>query len=257
MHKWIITITFTITLLGCESDSPTMSRPSIPVLFATPMDNEEAELAALWLSGQIVAPVSLYRTIDHDLSIIREQWLDSIPQVSIKFFPYWRPSQISFGFYPDSCVSIEAGEYHAWDSLNAFYRLDSMDFANPIWSSFCYVAFTFEGRLNPMVLVDQYAGLPGLGFVYTDGSVGDRSVLLMYREDQEVKYFFRHAWGDCPSGCIHSEIFYFFVKNDSALFVDSYRFDWQNDDRPAWWDMVVLAMDNYWQQNFWSADTTR
>jgi hypothetical protein len=242
-----------VAMWGCFNGSPVGPGQKLPDLSVTPMENAEAELAALWLSGEIVAPVTMYTQIDHDLEVIRNQWLDSIPEVKIQFYPYWVPSRLSLGFDPLTYELVETGQYHAWDSLNEFYRVDTMSFL----SDYNYVALTFKGRLNPMVLVDQYAGLPGLEYAHTDSPIGDWPVLLIYKAPSQLKYFFRNAWGDCPSGCIWSHYFYLVVEGDSAIFRGSYLPRHQDEDYPPWFDTAMTARQNYFQFKIWKADTAR
>ena len=66
---------------------------------------------------------------------------------------------------------------------------------------------------------------------------------------EEFKYFFRDAWGDCPAGCIISDIYYLTSKQGQF----EYKGSWSNQDepdppRPVWMDTFEMARDTmaYW-----------
>jgi len=236
---------------GCDSDPVTRSSGSTPPdLSVTPMADAEAEMAALWQSGEIVAPTVLYNRIGSDLAIIREQWGDSIAETAIQFQAWWQPSLIHMGFDSATYDSVMEGTYHAWDSLNELYRVTEVSSVFPP-----HITVEFEGRLNPIRLVDIYKGLPGAYYVQSGGTVGDRSVMLPVRDKRTMKYFFRNAWGDCPAGCIYSEIFYFTVKDDSVDYVGSLLLDHPYPEPTDWLDTFNVAKEAYFEFNDWHAET--
>jgi len=241
-----LTIFLCLILANYDERSPVRSNSD---LNSTPMENEEAELAALWLSGELVAPEYLYNKIRDDLDLIRSTWQDSVSEVEIIFNPYWQSSYLSFGFYQNTYDSILSGDYHAWDSLNEVYHVNNMSFIDEI----THVSLHFEGKLNPIVLVDIYAGLPGTRYIHSGATVGDYPMLLIFNARGKLKYFFRNAWGDCPAGCIYSTYNYFEVVDDSAI----HRGAWypetpeDYDNAPIWFDTVLMARDNYFQYNSW------
>ena len=252
--KYIIFFFLLVGLLvNCDKNSlgPTLSKD--PDFSSTPMENEEAELAALHLSGKLIAPLPLYEQIKEELELIRETWSDSIVHVNLTFDPYLRESNIKTYVSQATYDSMNAGLYHHWDSLNDHYRIDTIALGRSIYSSYRWANLYFEGRLNPLLLVDIYAGLPGFISLTSVASwpIGDRPILLLLQEEQTIKYFFRYAYGDCPSGCIHSEIYYFTVEQNSALYHGSY-FSYPADSiRPTWFDTVLIAFDKYSAWNQW------
>ena len=188
----------------------------------TPTDDFEAETAAYFLSGTRLAPKYLFDKIHAELGLIRSQH-DSVPGVSVRYGPYAKHSYLLLLF--DSVVtnSILSGEYHSWDSLNTLYNLDTFNIRSG------YVSMEFEGVQNPVVLFDIYKNLPDLWHISTSGRIGDWPVLVMRKEGETVKYFFREAWGDCPAGCIFSRFSYFTVNDSQAMFHGSYQLGSCND----------------------------
>jgi len=242
----IITVIVILLFSTCDDRSPTKSKLDLSV---TPMENEEAGLAAMWLSGELIAPVRFYKKIRDDLSLIRSTWQDSIPEVQIIYIPLMEPGKIALGFDNATYNSIKDSTYHDWDSLNSYYQLEGMGFFD--FSEVVYLKF--KGRLNPDILVDIYAGLPGGEYVHPNGRIGDYPLLLIYNARGKLKYFFRDAWGDCPAGCIYSTLNYFEIVNDSAIHRGSWYPDYppNYDNAPVWYDTVQMARDRYYEYNSW------
>ena len=129
-------ITLVLILLSCliiscskstrnETDDEKTGPP--PVEFA-PKENEEAELAALCLSGELVAPDSLYNQILSDLAAIRATFGDTLNVViRVKFKPPWIAGCLILGFDSITAQQIANGEYHAWDELNQQYQVMKID----------------------------------------------------------------------------------------------------------------------------------
>lgn len=235
-----------VLVSGCGKDQPSAPNSDDnsthdPV---TPQTDTEAANAALWLSGELTAPGKLYEQIRDELVLIREQWKDSLDAVGIGFRVPWEPGRLWMGFTQGSYDSIAAGEYHHWDSLNSVYGLDTITLANP---DFRHLKLKFQERLHPLVLADIYASadLPGLRFVEPNRYWGDAALLLLYRNGADVVYFFRDAWGDCPSGCEHSEYYIFTVNGDTSFF-RGYSPDYDAVP-PAWRSMLDSAWARYRQ----------
>ena len=236
-------------LVSCDDKSLSPTPSKEPDFSLTPMENEEAELLAIHLSGEIISPVRLYRKIKNDLELIRSTWSDSIGQVNIKYSPFSQPSLIYVGLDSSAFTDAQAGRYHEWDSLNNYYRMDSIR----LLPQFHLAVLQFEGRLNPVLLVDAYSGLSGMQYSHTESWIGDWSTLVALFENNVVKYFFRLGFGDCPSGCIYSNFFYFTVDDDSAHYHGSYLTTYPPDSStiPNWADSAMQALRDYRIWNHW------
>ncbi len=239
-----ITIIILLVSLSCDDSSPTKSKLDLSV---TPMENEEAELAAMWLSGELVAPVRLYERIRDDLFLIRSTWIDSIPEVAVEYTPWRIPGYLNLWFEQTTFDSIISGDYHSWDSLNNYYR-GQISYIETRKGRIC---LSFEGRFNPSILAIPYReldGISGVGGIYTPYS--DYPMLLIYRLGNIHKYIFRDAWGDCPSGCIYSTFHYFEIENGNAV----HKGSWYPEhpppedgwDPPKWMDIYQKALNNYY-----------
>lgn len=216
---------------------------SLPIE-GTPKENEEAELMAICLSGELIAPDSLYQQIVSDLEAIRSQFGDSIEMVNnIKFSPPWAPSCLLINFDDSTGEKILQGEYDAWDELNLMYKVTQIK-TRPVIPGFgCFVTLYFEGRFNPCHQADQYRVLPGVMFAEPNGIEGDGSNVYTRQIEGAITYLFRFAYGDCPSGCIVSEFWYFVVNQGEPEYLGYFKY--RRDPEPDWWEEAEQNWENH------------
>lgn len=247
-----------LTLAGCGEFSlmPDLNENGEPELIPT-LPEPEALAIALWLSHELKAPPDLYERVRSDLSLIREKFRDSLPAVDLQFHQPWEPSRLIVGFDEDNYQQVSDGQYRAWDSLNALYSLARIDLSMP---AFNMLKLKFDDDLNPEILADAYQQLPGVRFAVPNRYLGERPMLLPAdATDGRLLYFFRNAWGDCPSGCLYSEYWVLTVLNgrvvndgyytDLALMPDDLRlafsaaweFYWQGRQSSSVFAMTFLS----------------
>ncbi|NIN01462.1 MAG: hypothetical protein GTO24_26225 [candidate division Zixibacteria bacterium] len=214
-----------------------------PPVSSTPKDNEEAELMALCLSGELVAPDSLYDRILNDLADIRASFGDTIEAVTlIEFRAPWVAGCVMIGFDDTTFQQILDGQYHAWDTLNEQYQVIQMH-TMPIGGSGA-VLLIFAGRLHPRRLAEIYAPLPGVRTTHPNGIIGDCPNVYARDTEDELTYLFRNAWGDCPSGCIYSEYCYFVFEGAQPRLVGHWP-AYQGVEAPDWWEEARLNKEHY------------
>ena len=125
---------------------------------ATPKENEEAEELALWLSGSLVAPETLYSRVRADLATIRSTYGDSVPVLmDTTFRPMWVVSKLYVSLTYEATEQFLLGEYHDLDDLNSQLGLASMDYNASVG-----LVLRFEGRLNPAKLAEFYRAVPSV-----------------------------------------------------------------------------------------------
>ncbi len=71
------------------------------------------------------------------------------------------------------------------------------------------VLITFDPRSDILLTASKYKAIEGVKNARPDASLGDGSGIQALWSDDKWHVVFRKAWGDCPSGCIHSELHYF------------------------------------------------
>lgn len=196
-----------------------------------PEDQEEAELIALCLSGDLEAPDSLYNLILSNLGAVRSEFSERFESINrIRFKPPWVESCIIIGFDEATDQLVKSGEYHAWDELNSEYQVTEID-TRITGAAVLY----FKGVLHPRRLSEFYRGLPGVRYVEPNGLIGDSPNVYPRQTLQGISYLFRNAWGDCPAGCTADEYWYFRVSGPSGVDFVGYWPAHLNDKPPSWW----------------------
>jgi hypothetical protein len=247
-HLWIwaIAVAALCLVLSCSkstrNEAGKVDITSSPVE-GTPKENEEAELIALCLSGQLVAPDDLYAQVLTDLASIRSAFGESLDSVvQITFWPHWVPGCLVIGFDDTTVAKIRAGEYHDWDDLNEQYGLESLDTSMISWLGF--VRLDFIGRLHPYRLREVYAALPGVRAASPNGIRGDGPNVYARETTSGMTYLFRKGWNDCPSGCIDNAYWYFVFQAGQPQLVGCWP-EYDGSPQPSWWEEARLNKENY------------
>ena len=241
----LIVLAALAVLASCTEDDRATNPP--PLITApdttTPRDSQEAEEAALWLSGELLAPQGLYETIRDDLAAIRGEYLDSIPKVSIEFVPRWITSQVIVTFTDDARDRFLAREPNDVDSLNAVFHATHLDTFRLKGASPHHTLIDFAGRQNSKRLAEFYDAQDDVIWGETNSWIGDWSNVYPWRRGSMMTYLFRHGEGDCPAGCIDNQFWYFRRIAGATEYVGTYT-QWI-DPEPDWWDEAKTAFENY------------
>ncbi|MGB7062910.1 MAG: hypothetical protein WBF13_11235 [Candidatus Zixiibacteriota bacterium] len=224
-------------IINCSKSTRTECTPR------TPKADEEAELIALCLSGELVAPDGLYEQVRRDLATIRATFGDTIELIDqIRFSPPWSPGFLMIGFDVTAVEQIRSGQYHAWDELNEKYEVMTIDTMLLDWIGLA--TLSFKGRLHGHRLAELYGVLPGTWTVNPSYSRGDLPNVYCRQTWEGMTYLFRYGWGDCPSGCIYSEFWYFRVDDNLPAFVGHWA-PHQEPNVPEWWEEARLNREHY------------
>jgi len=211
-------------------------------LAESPRDNEEAELMAMWL-GREVAHTRDYDKIRTALSVLRDNYRSSVPQLDSIEFSYFNEVGRIFVFLTASAVTqLRTGVYADWDSLNTLYRMTDMDTIR-IWNS-GEVSLSFEGRLKPELMGAIYGSLPSIWHYGINLRGGDWSNLYPWPEGNAMTFLLRRADGDCPAGCINSHFWYFRVTEGHAEYVGDFEVE-DGIPFPDWWDVAKSGFCHY------------
>jgi hypothetical protein len=224
---------------------PPVLAPPPDALQTTPKPDSEAELAALWLSGEIVAPDDLYETIKQDLEAIRAAHGDDIDALDITFFAPWVPSQLLIAFDDDGVAKIRSGSWPELEALNDQFELAVFDTTRPSWRTRGAARLEFEGRRHPVRMATSYAALPEVVYAEPNGYIGDWSNVYPGKLADGMSYLWREASGDCPAGCINSHFWYFRVTDSGIDYVGNFEWDYATPP-PDWWNEAKAAYEGYW-----------
>lgn len=120
---------------------------------STPRENKEAEEAALWLSGSLVAPDDVYSMLVGHFQSIRDEFGDQMPELrDTPFRSHWDSQALHLTVTEEAMQRYELGEFHDLDSLNALFgatRIQALP-GGPVLS------LGFAGRYNPYRLATVY-----------------------------------------------------------------------------------------------------
>lgn len=200
-----------IALFACNSDKPTQNISSGELPY-----EHEAQVMALYYSGEMRPPEDLTRQISHELTLLRETWQDSIPDVKIAFWPPWTTSLVRMRVDDTAFSDLISGNNPKWDSLCNYLGVSYYHYIPSIGT---WVATKSKDiPLNPVLLGPYFVDFPGLSHVSTEGGRSLQVYLVRLDDNGTIKYFTR---GSC-----HPDIFftyhYFMIEHDRALLMDSH-----------------------------------
>lgn len=234
----VVLLILTAGLCACDdSDSTRILGPQ------TEAAREEGMLAALWLSGELLAPRDLGVRIAIDLHAIRRAYADSVGRVR-EFRPPWVPSRIAIGANAEGMRKIREGSYPELEALNDLYGLTHLDTSTGIWDFAGVATLYFSGQKNPEVIARAYDQLSGLRYATAGRWSDDYPGVYPWFLDKGISYLFYNGWGDCPAGCINRIFHYVRVVDGEIEYVGRYHY-WIEDE-PAWWAEARRGYDAYY-----------
>jgi hypothetical protein len=122
-------------------------------LASTPRENREAEEAALYFSGELVASDSAYYLLLGHFSDIRDELGDQVAELRDTPFQLpWSSQALIVTLTESASQRFEAGEFTDLDSLNALFGVTKMQ----KMSGAPKLHLWFEGRYNPYRLAEFY-----------------------------------------------------------------------------------------------------
>ena len=238
--KSILFMVFLLTLLlSCGENSGTNSNDQLETLSA------ESRFAAMWLRNTLVPPEDLALRIQNDLNQIRSKFADSLEIFNQNFtFPVM-PHLLSIGLTDDAVAKIRQGKFNNWDELNARFGTYIID--TSLLNAIRGVRLHFEISWNTVKVASYYHQIEGIRYSNPVGQVGDFPNFYPWFVQGELVYLFRDAWGDCPSGCLHSHFWYVKRINGEWTIIGDFKREYQMQ-YPDWWDEISEAYLNFWHQ---------
>ncbi|MEW5855256.1 MAG: hypothetical protein AB2A00_41145 [Myxococcota bacterium] len=198
---------------------------------STPRADTNLELLALALEpDRITADQGTYDRLVHDVYAIRA----ANPDVAgIPFRTWYDGRSLSMEVTSVTAQSMDAGDYHAWDCLNDYYRLQSM-FRETSYGE--WVSLQLQGIYNTLKIAELYAQLPGALRVYASGGdvMGDGPTICVGRMGGEYHYVFDNRGGDCPSGCTSTVAYHFVTTEDGTITADGVWDSGSGTMAPEW-----------------------
>lgn len=241
VNVWLIALL--LSFFGLVSCSNPFNPLSDQDLELTPEDQEEAELIALCLSGELSASDDLYNLILKDLAVIRLRFGDELEPIKrVRFRPPWVPGCVMVGVDESTANKIGNGEYHAWDELNQKYQVIEMDTSGIRYK---WIVLYFKDKLHPRRLSELYGALPGVRYAEPNFVIGDSPNIYPYEIGIGITYLFRDAWGDLPAGATNNEYWYFAVTRSNQVTYIGHWAAYRDPKEPAWWNEARKNIELY------------
>ncbi|MGB5105342.1 MAG: hypothetical protein WBP29_03810 [Candidatus Zixiibacteriota bacterium] len=245
-----------IFMAACQkSTEPTPSsgiNDNDKIVWPGPRPDAEAEMAALWLSGELFAPDALYNKVHIALASLRRQWSAAVPEVAeIRFFHMLESKEIMVSLDSATLALYRAGKFTGYDSLNQIYAGANSDSIIEVDDGF-FLAIAmakFKTRFDLDSLSRVYAQLPGVLYAHPNrvARFFEQSNLLPFLDNQGQISFLLIAdnWETCQPqqplmSCFHC--WYFRAQADQFELVGDFMLTWENlwaGPFPDWWDEVA------------------
>ncbi len=164
----------------------------------------------------------LIASLDTILARIRTAWPD---MAAVTARPLWQPGRLILHLHPSlgGRVLRELGEHGAlapfcaghagFDALNRAVGLRAIATFSQLPDMF---VLGFDSHLDVPGVAARYESLDGTITASPDAPTGDGPGIQVLRSNGEWFLVFREAWGDCPSGCLYSEL-HFFVAGERRV----------------------------------------
>jgi hypothetical protein len=207
--------------------------------------SEEAQTMAIWLSGELEAPMDMAREIDRDLSHMRANFSEQVPDLLTIHFVFTCPLYcVGLDCKPETTKAILNGIYHEWAELNDYFGVTNIStyFAdrNVIYLNYTKIA-------NPYLVADEYERLDGVIRGKTALRIGDWSNIYPWYVNDEISYLLRYGFMDCAVDCTINH-FWYFKKTDGVIALVG-DYDPEIDSIPAWWEEIEPAYCMYIYNN--------
>ena len=159
---------------------------------------------------------ALGHEVKQALSLIRRAY-PAVAEVRVR--EEYRPGRIILGlegelrdivigtWNDDSALAPPPTGHAAFDALNAKLGLSAAETLRHGGYAFLDV----DERVNVVEATIAYFMIDGVAYARPEWAVGGSPDIDAAKVRDTWHFVFRNAWGDCPAGCIHSELSFFTV----------------------------------------------
>lgn len=177
----------------------------------------EAQEMALFYSGQLRPPDSLTQRISRELSLLREEWQDSIPGVSTIFLTPWhRTSRVNVKVDDTGFTLIMRGQNEAWNDLCEKYNLTYRQMEGFTINT---IGIFSEDPFHPRRLAGLFAELPHVNSAYPVPRAWGSCPLIVRFDDGGISKYFVGVF------CLietHFTYYYFIVDGAAAHLIGEF-----------------------------------
>ena len=207
----------------------------------------EAELAALWLSGELTPPADLAARVRRELAAIRSQFAEiadpgaGLPELPglptpqpARLIPPWEPGVVILTFDETTADDVAAGLYSPWDAPNEAFGVVDVDVVEAGHA----VALRTEALLHPVRMAEQYRALPGAVDARPSPITGEGDQIYPWMSGDEVTYLFCRVLRDESypgSPVLHRTFHYFVIEGDEPRLAGVRETEHEGLEPPEWW----------------------
>ena len=168
--------------------------------------------------------------IERVLGIIRSTWPE---MAEVNARPIWKPGTLILRLEPFlfEAVSVSLPEegvsapfctgHPEFDALNAAVGLRGVEILPFEYTR--VIVIRFDTREHVYSAGASYEKIEGVIYARPEAMLGGGSDIEVLRTDGKWYVVFRRAWGDCPSGCIFSELNFFVEHKGDVKRIDPER----------------------------------
>ena len=124
----------------------------------------------------------------------------------------------------------------AFDALNAKLRLRAAE----VLRHGGYAFLDVDERVDVIEAAFAYFMIDGVDYARPEWAVGGSPDVDAAKVCDRWHFVFRNAWGDCPAGCIHSELSFFTVVDEEVQRIEP-------AEAPAMDPFATLLADRGWR----------
>ena len=205
---------------ACGDKAPIVTRGALEQASETdPVILARRILEILDFSGH-----SLVDEIARVLGIIRSTW----PQMAeVNARPRWEPGRLILRLEPSLFKAVSLGlpeeegasapfctGHPEFDALNATVGLRGVEILPFEYTQ--VIVIRFDPREHIYSAGASYERIEEVIYARPNSMLGDGSDIEVLWSEGKWYAVFRKAWGDCPSGCIFSEL-YFFIEHEGKV----------------------------------------
>jgi hypothetical protein len=199
----IVTLLAFLASCGDEASTGPQTPSDVPY-------RDEAEVIALFYSGELRAPEALTRRVGLELRSIRSQWSDSIPEVDIGFLAPWAVSHLHMRFDDTAFLNVLDSQNTEWNELCNSLEVEYYEYLPGLST---WVAVWSETKMNPLLLGEYFVGFPGVNYIHSaERSHPYGPHFVRFEDEGTGKYFFKTT---CSPDLYHT-YYYFAVEHGAA-----------------------------------------
>lgn len=197
---------------------------------STPRADTNLESLSVEMTGRLTADQEVYDRVTADIALIRSLFPET---ADVPYRGRVEGRLLTLQVDEDTGAAMESGAYTAWDCLNDYYGLESVERESFLFLDI--VTLRFKGIYFMSFLEPLYAQLPEVNHASAQPGGLDRSICGLVDSRSTHHYFIVvEAFGDCLAGCIFKDVRYFTSRAGGVPRFRGKYFNFEGGPPPPW-----------------------